>query len=81
MFFVWGVVARLLEKKSRPFLIKQRVVSVSLSVCVVVKNLIVVCKKKKRILFVVSKTKKTKKEDKKKAEERLFVLQNHFEND
>ena len=80
MFFVWGVVARLLEKKSRPFLIKQSRVSVEF-VCVVVKNLIVVCKKEEENFFSCFFKTKTKKEDKKKAEERLFVLQNHFEND
>ena len=72
MFFVWGVVARLLEKKSRPFLIKQRVESLW-SLCVFfVKNLIVVCKKKKRILFVVSKQKKPKKMRQKKKQKRDY---------
>ena len=46
-----------------------------------VKNLIIVVKKVEENFIRCFKTKKTKKEDKKKAEERLFVLQNHFEND
>ena len=66
MFFVWGVVARLLEKKSRPFLIKQRVESLW-SLCVLLCEKLNCCvKKKKRILFVVSKQKKPKKRTKKK---------------
>ena len=39
------------------------------------------CKKEEENFIRCFKTKKTKKEDKQKAEERLFVLQNHFEND
>ena len=45
-----------------------------------VKNLIVV-KKVEENFIRCFKNKKNQKEDKKKAEERLFVLQNHFEND
>jgi hypothetical protein len=70
LFFVWGVVARLLEKKSRPFLIKQRVVSVE-SLCVVfVKNLIVVLKRRREFYSLFqNKTNQKKRRQKKSRRE------------
>ena len=63
---MWGVVARLLEKKSRPFLIKQRAESLW-SLCVFCEKLNCCVKRRRREFYsLFQKQKKPKKRTKKK---------------
>jgi hypothetical protein len=71
MFFVWGVVARLLEKKSRPFLITQRVSSLC-GVCVWCCEKLNCCvlKEEENFIRCCFKTKQTKKKEETKKKQK-----------